>query len=199
MVARRDEVEDAYRALPGETVEDWAEHVPGLLGETLRAAVEEARPELAERAAWLRAALEGSGEDALSSSLRDSLAALGDPTTGDWSDLLARVEDARGKVNLRGGSARNWAEDLQDVKSAMRWLRDKANELRALPRWTSTTRSPWKPSHPCGLSSGTRAIATPTASRRWWPWTISTSRSWPHSCSAPIRGLPLHTGRACAT
>ena len=135
MVARRDEVEDAYRALPGETVEDWAEHVRGLLGETLRAAVEEARPELAERAAWLRAALEGSGDDALSSSLRDSLAALGDPTTGDWSDLLARVEDARGKVNLRGGSARNWAEDLQDVKSAMRWLRDKANELRALPRW----------------------------------------------------------------
>ncbi len=134
MVARRDEVEDAYQALPGETVKDWADHVQELLDETLRAAVEEARPELAERAAWLRAALEGSGDDALSSSLRDSLAALGDPTTGDWSDLLARVEDAGGRVNLRGGSARNWA-DIKEVKAAMGSLRDMAKKLRALPRW----------------------------------------------------------------
>ncbi len=134
MVARRDEVEEAYRALPGDSVEDWAEHVRGLLDEKLRAAVEEPRPELAERAAWLRGALEGSGDDALSSSLRDSLAALGDPTTGDWSDLLARVEDAGGRVNLRGGSARNWA-DIKEVKAAMGSLRDMAKELRALPRW----------------------------------------------------------------
>ena len=134
MVARRDEVEDAYRALPGETVEDWADHVRGLLDETLRAAVEEARPELAERAAWLRAALAGSGDDALSSSLRDSLAALGDPDAGDWSDLLARVEDAGGKVNLRGGSKRNWA-DIDEVKAAMGSLRDMAKGLAGLPRW----------------------------------------------------------------
>ena len=32
MVARRDEVEAAYRALPGETVEDWAAACPGAAG-----------------------------------------------------------------------------------------------------------------------------------------------------------------------
>ncbi len=135
MVARRDEVEAAYQALPGETVEGWAEGVRELLDANVRAAVEEARPVLAERAAWLKAAYAGPGEDALSRSLRDCLAALGDPDAGDWSDLLSRVLDAGGKVNLRGGSARNWAENLQDVKSAMGSIREKAGELSGLPRW----------------------------------------------------------------
>ena len=135
MVARRDEVEAAYKALPGETVEGWAEGVRELLDANVRAAVEEARPVLAERAAWLKAAYAGPGEDALSRSLRDCLAALGDPDAGDWSDLLSRVLDAGGKVNLRGGSARNWAENLQDVKSAMGSIREKAGELSGLPRW----------------------------------------------------------------
>ena len=135
MVARRDEVEAAYRALPGETVESWAAHVRKLLDEKLRTAVEEARPELAERAAWLSAALEDSGEDALSSRLRDCLAALGDPDAGDASDLLARVEKAGGRVNLRGGSARNWAADIKEVKEAMGSIRDMAKGFKALPRW----------------------------------------------------------------
>ena len=135
MVARRDEVEAAYNALPGDTVEAWAEYVRQLLDERRRAAVDEARPELAERAAWLRAALEGSGDDRLSSSLRDCLEALGDPNGGDWSDLLARVVAARGHVNLRVGSARNWA-DIKEVKAAMGSLRDKADELTGLPRWS---------------------------------------------------------------
>ena len=135
MVARRDEVEDAYRALPGDTVEEWAEHVRGRLDAKVRAAVEEARPMLAERAAWLRAAYAGPGEDALSSRMQDFLAALGDPDAGDWSDLLARVLDARDRIKLTGGSARNWREDVQDVKAAMRSIRDKADELRDLPRW----------------------------------------------------------------
>ena len=135
MVARRDEVEDAYQALPGETVEDWADHVRGLLEEKLQAAVEEARPELAERAAWLRAAYSGPGEDALSSKMQDWLAVLGDPNAGDWSDLLARVLDARERIKLSGGSARNWHEDVRDVKDAMRSIRDLANGLAGLPRW----------------------------------------------------------------
>lgn len=135
MVARRDEVEAAYRALPGETVEDWAAHVRKLLEAHVQAAVEEARPELAERAAWLRAALEGSGDDALSSRLRDCLAALGDPDAGDASDLLARVEKAGGRVNLRGGSARNWVADIKEVKEAMGSIRDMAKGFKALPRW----------------------------------------------------------------
>lgn len=135
MVARRDEVEAAYRALPGETVESWAAHVRKLLEAHVQAAVEEARPVLAERAAWLSAALEGSGDDALSSRLGDCLAALGDPDAGDASDLLARVEKAGGRVNLRGGSARNWAADIKEVKEAMGSIRDMAKGFKALPRW----------------------------------------------------------------
>lgn len=135
MVARRDEVEDAYRALPGDTVEGWADHVRGLLDEHARAAVEEARAELAERAAWLRAAYAGPGEDALSSRMQDWLAVLGDPYAGDWPDLLGRVLDARDRIKLSGGSARNWHEDVRDVKDAMGEIRDKAKELGNLPRW----------------------------------------------------------------
>ena len=135
MVARRDEVEAAYRALPGDTVEGWEEHVRGLLDETRRAAVEAARPELVERAAWLRVAYAGPGEDALSSRMQDCLAALGDPHAGDWSDLLARLQDAGGKVNRRGGSPKNWLEDLEDVKDEMSSIREKAEELNGLPRW----------------------------------------------------------------
>ena len=135
MVARRDEVEAAYRALSGDTVEEWALHVRELLDAKVRAAVEEARPVLAERAAWLHEALEGSGDDALSARLRDCLAALGDPDAGDESDLLARVEEAGGRVNLRGGRAGNWAADIKDVKEAMGSIRDKADELCKVPGW----------------------------------------------------------------
>ena len=135
MVARRDEVEAAYRALPGDSVEEWAEHVRELLNAKVMAAVEEARQELAERAAWLKAAYAGPGEDALSSRMHDSLAALGDPDAGDWSDLLARILDAGDRIKLSGGSARNWHEDVQSVKAAMRSIRDIADELRDLPRW----------------------------------------------------------------
>ena len=135
LVSSRDEVEAAYRALPGDTVEKWAEHVRELLARGTREVVEKVRPALVERAAWLQGAHEGPGDDALSTRLRDCLAVLGDPNVGDWSDLLARVMDAGGKVNLRGGSAKNWAEDLQDVRAAMRSIRDIARELDNLPRW----------------------------------------------------------------
>ena len=135
MVARRDEVEAAYRALPGETVEDWEQHVRKLLDDKLRTAVEEARAELAERAAWLRAAYAGSGDDALSARMQDSLAVLGDPNAGDWSDLLRRVLDAGERIKLSGGSARNWHEDVRDVRAAMGSIRDMAKGFKALPRW----------------------------------------------------------------
>ena len=67
--------------------------------------------------------------------MQDWLAVLGDPNAGDWSDLLARVLDARERIKLSGGSARNWHEDVRDVKDAMRSIRDLANGLAGLPRW----------------------------------------------------------------
>ena len=135
LVASRDEVEAAFGALPGDTVEEWSVHVRGLLDRGTREAVEGVRTELSEKVVWLKGAHMGPGEDALSTRLRECLAVLGDPHTGDWSDLLARVVDAGSKVNLKGGSARNWGEDLGEVKAAMGWIRQTARDLGDLPSW----------------------------------------------------------------
>ena len=91
MVARRDEVAEAYRALPGNGPSEWAEHIQALLEPALRNAVEEARPQLAEWAAWLEDAhAAATGKDALYPRVANVLAALGDPNEGDWRDLLDR-------------------------------------------------------------------------------------------------------------
>ena len=135
MVARRDEVEAAYRSLGGSSPADWAEHVQSLLEDTPRAAVEEARPHLAGWISWLREAHTGPGEDALSRRLHDVLAALGDPNEGDWSDLRRRLLEAAGIINLTGGSARNWAHSVSEVRDRMRSIRDTGRRLEALPCW----------------------------------------------------------------
>ena len=134
MVARRDEVEAAYRALPGNTPESWAPHVQALLDAGARDAVEKARPELVEWVSWLQGAHAGD-EDALSRTLDDVLAAIGNPAEGDWDDLLERALDAGPRVKLTGGSARNWAYDLKAVKDTMRRFRDTADRLRSTPHW----------------------------------------------------------------
>ena len=79
----------------------------------------------------------GPGEDALSAKLRDCLEALGDPTAGDWSDLLDRVMDAGGRVNLSGGSAKKLGGG-PEVMSRTPWAGFRATaarDLRGLPRW----------------------------------------------------------------
>ena len=53
---------------------------------------------------------------------------------GTGLTLLARVLDAGDRINLSGGSARNWAADIKEVKAAMRSIRDMAGELNGLPR-----------------------------------------------------------------
>ncbi len=134
MVARRDEVRAAYDALPGDTPATWAPHVRGLLDAGARDAVEKVRPQFVDSVSWLRSAHSGD-EDALSRTLEGVLAAIGDPAEGDWDDLLERVLEAGDRVNLTGGSARNWACDVKDVRAAMRGLREAAAQLRQNPRW----------------------------------------------------------------
>ena len=134
MVARRDEVVTAYAALPGDTPATWAPHVRGLLDAGARDAVEKVRPQLVEWVSWLSDAHAGD-EDALSRTLQDVLAAIGNPAEGEWDDLLERVLDAGARVNLTGGSAGNWACDVKDVKDTMRGLRETAAQLRQVPRW----------------------------------------------------------------
>ena len=135
MVARRDEVAEAYRALRGDGPSEWAKHIQALLEPALRDAVEEARPELAEWAAWLEDAYAGPGTDVLFTNLQDVLAALGNPSEGDWRELLTRVLDAEHRIRLVGGAAANWAHHPQEVRDTMRALREEAQRLKGLPRW----------------------------------------------------------------
>ncbi len=134
MVARRNEIEAAYGVLAG-APQAWADRIKALLDEGLANAVEQARPWIVERAAWLRAAHAEAGQDALSSRLGSFLEALGDPSEGDWRSLLERLAEASGEINVRGGSASNWTRDLDEVKDAMRAMRDMANHLDGLPQW----------------------------------------------------------------
>ena len=135
MVARRDEVAEAYRAMPGAGPEQWAAHVQALLDPLAQAAIEEARPEIAEHAEWLQAAVDAAtGSDAMYARADAVLAALGDPNEGGWQELLARVSDAGARVNLQGGSRKNWS-DLDGVKAAMGAIRDIASRLRGVPQW----------------------------------------------------------------
>ena len=134
MVRRRDEVEAAYRAMPGNTPASWAPHVRALMETDARDAVEKARPQLVEGVSWLEGAHTGPGDDALSRNLAEVLSAIGNPAEGDWDDLLKRVL-AGPKIKLTGGSARNWGYGLDDVKHTMRCLRETENRMGRMPRW----------------------------------------------------------------
>ena len=134
MVARRNEVEAAYRAIAGQP-QAWADAIRARLDVGVAAAVEQARPWLVATAAWLKDAHAEAGEDALSSRLGSFLDALGDPAEGDWRSLLDRLTEAVGRVNLSGGSARNWTHDLDEVKDALRAVRDTVKRLDGFPRW----------------------------------------------------------------
>ncbi len=141
MVGRRDEVESGFRAMFGDradssdSVESCREHIRGLLDGMIAVAVEELRPQLADDVKWLRDAYTGPGQDALSGNMHDSLEVLGDPCEGGWSDLLDRLQRAGAKIGLRGGSAKNWAVDLEAVKGIMRGIRDTANHVGSFPCW----------------------------------------------------------------
>ena len=136
LVARRNEVESAYRTLGGDAPATWAKEIKPRLDADARAAVEQARPQLTEWAARLQDAHANAGEDVFSLMLGDFLEALGDPGQGDWRGLLERVAEAGRLINLRGGSAMNWGRgDLEAAKDTLSAFRDAARQLESLPRW----------------------------------------------------------------
>ena len=135
MVARRDEVVDAYSIMAGAGPSEWLEHVHAVLAPLIEGAVEEVCPQLAESAARLQdAADSATGTDAIHERLLDVLAALGDPKDGGSGDLLQRVLDAGGRVKLTGGSAKNW-DYLDGVKAEMGAIRNVAVRLKETPQW----------------------------------------------------------------
>ena len=134
LVRQRDEVEKAYRAMPGASLEAWADHARTLMDAFRSEAIEEARPELAHLVSWLKEAHTGDS-DALHNSLSDALEVLGDPNMGDWADLLERASAAAGRIKLNGGSPKNWGIDIKEVRDRMRRFRDIGKELGELPAW----------------------------------------------------------------
>lgn len=135
MVERRDEVEAAFLALPGDTPESWGEHIRPLVDERLSQAVNEARPQFATDAQWLHDAYKGPNHDPLSGRMFDFLTTLGDPHEGVWQELLQRMQAARRHINLQGGTAKNWSVPVADVRDSMRGIRNQIDGFEKLPHW----------------------------------------------------------------
>ncbi len=135
MLRQRDDVDQAYNAMPVGTPEQRAESLKALMEQAMKSAVEEHRPSLIEWTEFLRLAHAGAGQDAQKDRVGTVLEILGDLRTADCKDLLERVARVRSEINLRGGSAKNWDGNLPEVKAVQRSLRDVADFFAVLPRW----------------------------------------------------------------
>ena len=137
MVRRRDEVQQAFTSMPGDSPQQWTEGLRALMDEEAQSVVESTRPNLLEWVDFLRLAYAEAGEDVQKQRVGRVLDALGDLSSTHWKELLKRVLEARGEINLRGGSARNWAGNLAEVKKMLGCLRDLARTFERLPQWNA--------------------------------------------------------------
>ncbi len=135
MVRRRDEVDQAYRIMPGDSLEQWAKGLRSLLDDEARPVVEAARTQLKEWFDYLQGAHEMAGEDVQKDRVGRILEILEDATSAPWEDLLQMVIDASGVINLSGGRKANWGGNLDEVKAVLRSLREVAEQFENLPRW----------------------------------------------------------------
>ena len=136
MVARRDEVLSAYEALVGDGPAEWSTAAHQLLDEAMAAAVAATRAPVAERLRWLEEQRLPGSEDKLGERLDAVLAAIGDPTTGDWQDWTHRLQQAADEIDLRGGSKKNWRAPVAEVRTALRSVREAGEAIAELPQWS---------------------------------------------------------------
>ena len=135
MIARRDEVAEAYSRLGGATVDDWTRRVRTLLEGELRKAVKPKRPELERLLAGLRQAHAGAApSDKLAQQVGELLGVLGDPLAEDSAELVEALAVARPLIKLNVGSKKNW-DDVAVVKDDLKELRAAADRLQEAPRW----------------------------------------------------------------
>ena len=141
MLERRDEVQAAFAAIPGATVDDRERRVRPLLDQALRAAVDAELPNLERAVAAIRQehATAAAG-DALAARVRVVLAALGRPLPQDPGALVEALSAASRLIQLGAGSKRNW-RDLDRVKGDLRTVREIARRLVAAPRWEAIDRT----------------------------------------------------------
>lgn len=141
MVERRDEVQEAFAAIPGASIDDRERRVRALLGKALEDAVAAELPILERAVAGIRrqhaAAAPG---DTLAARVGDVLAALGTPLPQEPDALVEALAAARPLIHLGAGSKRNW-QDLDQVKGGLRTVREIAERLEAAPRWQTMDRT----------------------------------------------------------
>ena len=135
MVRRRDEVDQAYRAMPGDSLQQWADGLRSLMDAEAQPVVDAARPQLEEWLDYLRIARTMAGEDVQKGRVGKILAILEDASSTPWNDLLQLVIDAGAVINLAGGRKANWGGNLDEVKAVQRSLRELSQEFASLPVW----------------------------------------------------------------
>ena len=136
MVARRDEVQRAYAALPGESPDKWSAAARQQLDEALAAAVEVTREPVGERLRWLQDQRLPNREDKLGERLDAVRTVIGDSAAGDWQDWMRRLLLAASEIKLQGGSKKNWQVPVPDVRTALRSVRETGERIADLPQWS---------------------------------------------------------------
>ncbi|GMU39622.1 MAG: ATP-dependent DNA helicase [Chloroflexota bacterium] len=135
MVAQRDEVRDAFAAMPGEDAAAWAEAVRARLDDALQQAVEPMRQRVVDTFIDLWSVCLDRG-DLLAAKAATAEGLLGDPRSGDFRDWHARLSAGARAINLQGGRASAWSVPVADVRDLLRGLRDEVlARLAGVPAW----------------------------------------------------------------
>ncbi len=135
MVAQRDEVRDAFAAMPGEDAATWAEAVRTRLDDALQQAVEPMRQRVVDTFVDLWSVCLDRG-DLLATKAATAEGLFGDPRSGDFRDWYARLLAGARAINLVGGRAASWSIPVGDVRDLMRGLRDEVEaRFEGVPAW----------------------------------------------------------------
>ena len=131
MVARRDEVRAAFAAMGPEPA-GWADRARAALDARYGQQRAKIRADVEAVAGKIARDARGASER-LEAVARDVVAALGDPSGGDWPAFAGRLDAAATATDLRPGS-RSASPDI-DIKDGFRRLRELKSKMRDLPVW----------------------------------------------------------------
>lgn len=129
MVERRDEVENAFQAMGGDSPGEWVAHIKQMLAAFLDPRIQEMREELAEHLDWLADVRIEDTEDALGRIVDTVTEILGNPLEIDQQALIERLEKLSAIGAIRGGSGKAWSVPTQDVRNVLSAIRGMHKEV----------------------------------------------------------------------
>ncbi len=129
MVERHDEVERAYKAMGGNSPEEWKPYIKQKLEQFAEPLIVECREKLTEHRDFLVDAQIPDETDALTPTVEIVLETLGDPSTGTTEDLLYRLQRLSGIGSVRGGSSKAWSAPTQQVRDVLSAIRGMYKEV----------------------------------------------------------------------